>query len=51
MMDKEQIRKIEDAVRNPPQSVIDAYRKAIEELEKGLPVATSGEVLSSRADW
>ena len=48
---KEEIKEIEDAVRNPPRSVIDAYKKSIEELNKGLPVATSGEVLNSRADW
>lgn len=44
-------KQVEDVSLRPSREVLQPLRQMIVELERGLPPATSGEVLSSRARW
>lgn len=45
------IKEIKKMVENPPEEVVKTYRLLLTRLNKGLPRATSGEVLNSRVKW
>lgn len=44
-------KQVEDISLRPSREVLQPLREMIVELERGLPPATSGEVLSSRVKW
>jgi len=44
-------KQVEDISLRPSREVLQPLREMIVELERGLPPATSGEVLSSRVRW
>ncbi len=50
-MNKKQLKEIEEALLNPPESVVKDYLEQVEKLKERLPVATSAEVLNQRMDW
>lgn len=47
----EQIKELTQLVENPPPEVLETYRRLLDDLRKGLPPASSPEVLNSRMDW
>lgn len=44
-------KQVEEVSLRPSREVLEPLREMIVELERGLPPATSGEVLSSRVRW
>ncbi len=45
------IKEVEKVVSHAPKEVTKEFRKMLSDLDRGLPRATSGEVLSSRVKW
>ena len=51
MDENERMKRILEAVKNPPTEVKETFRKLMKQFNKGLPPANSPEVLGRRCTW